>query len=221
MDKKDITKAIQQARENSKKRKFAQSFDLIFNLRQLDLKKETDKVNSFITLPFSIGKKITTTALVGPELSTKAKESCTNVIPVEHFKIIEKKKIKKLSQETDFFIAQATIMPQIAAAFGKILGPRGKMPNIKAGCVVPPTADLKPVIEKLHKTVKVETKNEPTLKLRVGIESMKDEEIIENIHAVYNSVIHMLPQEKDNIKRVILKLTMGKPVVIGAQEQSK
>ena len=221
MDKKDITKAIQQARENSKKRKFAQSFDLIFSLRQLDLKKETDKVNNFITLPLSIGKKMNITALVGPELSTKAKEFCANVIQVEHFKITEKKKIKKLSQETDFFIAQANIMPQVAAAFGKILGPRGKMPNIKAGCVVPPTADLKPVIEKLHKTVKVETKNEPTLKLRVGIESMKDEEIIENIHAVYNAVLHMLPQEKDNIKRVILKLTMGKPVVIGAQEQSK
>ena len=221
MDKKDITKAIQQARENSKKRKFAQSFDLIFSLRQLDLKKETDKVNNFITLPFSIGKKMNITALVGPELSTKAKEFCANVIPAEHFKITEKKKIKKLSQETDFFIAQANIMPQVAATFGKILGPRGKMPNIKAGCVVPPTADLKQVIEKLHKTVRVETKNEPTLKLRVGIESMKDEEIIENIHAVYNAVLHMLPQEKDNIKRVILKLTMGKPVVIGAQEQSK
>ncbi len=219
MDKKTILNALQRTRENAAKRKFVQSFDLIFNLRQLDLKKETDKVNAFIAVPYALGKKITTTALVGPELSIKAKEACSHVVLSEEFKTIDKKKVKKLARETDFFIAQATVMPQVAAAFGKVLGPRGKMPNLKAGCVVPPTADLKPLIEKLQKTVHVETKNEPTLKLRIGAESLKDEEVAENIFAVYNTVLHALPQEKQNIKNVMLKLTMGKPVVIAEEEK--
>ena len=60
-------------------------------------------------------------------------------------------KIKKLAGEYDFFVAQANIMPQVATVFGKVLGPRGKMPNPKAGCVVPPKSQLGPLKERLGK----------------------------------------------------------------------
>ena len=72
-------------------------------------------------------------------------------------------------------------------------------------------------MEKLRSTIKLQTKNEPTLKTLVGHETMKDEEIVENAFAVYNFVLHSLPQEKNNIKSVLIKLSMGSPVQIGKE----
>ncbi len=214
MDKKHFAQGIQVLRQHTEKKEFSQSVDLIINFKGLDLKREEHKINTFIVLPFSRGKTIITTALVSNDLSTKAKAACNNVILADQFKTLEKGKIKKLAETTTFFIAQANIMPQIAQTFGKILGPRGLMPNPKAGAVLQPTAEVKPTIDRLQKTVKVETKNDPTIRTVIGIESMKDEELVENAFAVFNTVLHALPQEKHNIKSVLIKLTMGKPVVI-------
>ena len=221
MNKEDILNTIKSVRDNSPKRKFTQGFDLIINLKDIDIKREDQKVNTFLILPCSLGKKVKTTALVGQELIAKAKV-CDKTVVLDDFKKQDKKALKKLAEETDYFIAQANIMPQVAATFGKILGPRGKMPNPKAGCVVPPIIpDLKPIVEKLQKTIKLETKNEPTLKLRIGSESSKDEEIAENILSVYNNILTALPQEKNNIKNMVLKLTMGKPFIIQSKEKEK
>lgn len=217
MDKNDILKAIQEVRKTSPKKKFTQSIDLIINLKDLNLKRETDKVNTFFQFPHSHGKKIKICALVDQALLTTAKKNCDNVVLLESFNSLDKKQIKKLATEYDYFVAQANIMPAIAKTFGKILGPKGRMPNPKSGCVVQPTEDLAPVVKKLQTTVKLETKNELSVKVRAGTETMKDEEIADNVFAAYDKVIHSVPQEKQNVKNIMLKLTMGKPVVIGEE----
>jgi large subunit ribosomal protein L1 len=215
MNKNNILNIIKKVRENSKKRKFNQTFDLIINLKNLNLKKPEENINSFITLPYGRGKKVKVCGLVGLELGNKAKDVCDKVILKDEFEKLDKKDIKSLAREYNFFIAQVNLMPDIAKHFGKILGSRGKMPSPKAGCVVPINAELKPLYEKLQKIVKVETKNEPIVKLAIGNESMKDEEIAENILNFYDTILSLLPQEKNNIKNVFLKLTMGKPILIG------
>lgn len=213
MDKNKLLEVIKKVRNT--KKKFKQKFDLVINLRNLNLKKPEENINTFLTLPFSPGKKIRTCALVADELSTKAKQVCDEVVHKNDFgKYKDKKAIKKLYKKCDYFIAQANLMADIANAFGKILGPIGKMPNPKAGCVVPPTAELKPLVEKLNKTVRLQTKNELIIKTVVGNESMKDEDIAENILFLYNQLLHLLPQEKNNVRNVFIKLTMGKPVEV-------
>src|SRR3989344_3700056 len=107
MDKKHFTQAVQVLRQNTEKKEFIQSVDLIINFKGLDLKREDHKINTFIVLPFSRGKKIITTALVGNELSTKAKTVCDNIILFDQFKTLEKGKIKKLAETSTFFVAQA------------------------------------------------------------------------------------------------------------------
>ena len=124
------------------------------------------------------------------------------------------KKIKALANEYDFFVAQANIMPQIATVFGKVLGPRGKMPNPKAGCVVPPKTALAPLREKLLKTVRISAKTSLSIKLQVGNENQDVKELSENILAVYTELLHHVPQGKHNVKSVLVKLTMGKPVKV-------
>ena len=126
----------------------------------------------------------------------------------------DKKLAKKLASSHDFFVAQANIMPKIATAFGRVLGPKGKMPNPKAGCIVPPNANLKIIYEKLQKTVKISGKKAALVQTIVGNEESTMGDIAENIKYVYSNLIHHLPQEENNVKSVYIKFTMGQPIKI-------
>ena len=57
-------------------------------------------------------------------------------------------------------------------------------------------------------------KETPVISVPVGIETMKDEDIATNIEAVFNAIKERLPKGQNNIKSVMLKLTMGRPVKI-------
>jgi large subunit ribosomal protein L1 len=211
MDKNKVTEAIKKLREISKKRKFEQSVDVIFILKNLQ---KTDKVDFFIDLP--AGRKAKVCALVGTELFEQAKKVCDMAVNQEQFLSYakDKKALKKLAEEYDFFIAQANIMADVAKTFGRVLGPRNKMPNPKAGCVVPPSANLKPLYEKLQSRVRVmSNKNQNWLvQCAVASEGMKDELIIKNIMTVYNSLLANLAGHVNNYKKGYVKLTMGPAV---------
>src|SRR3990172_6920050 len=123
-------------------------------------------------LPYNRGKKISVCALVGPELAEEAKKVCDGAILSDDFgKYPDKKEIKKLASKYDFFIAQANVMPKVATSFGRVFGPKGKMPNPKAGCIVPPNANLKTLYDKLQKTVRLYAKERPMIQIPVGNES--------------------------------------------------
>lgn len=216
MNKNKFLEALKKAKEGSKKRNFKQKVDLIVNLKDLDLKKPEQQVEFFVKLHYSKGKESKICSLVGPELASKAKSACDNVILVDDFQKYagDKKLSKKLCNDYDFFIAQANIMTKVAAAFGRILGPMGKMPNPKAGCVVTEKTDLNTLCANLKKTVKISAKTSLIIQLIVGNEEMKDEDIADNAYNVYEQLAHHLPNEKHNIKSVFLKLTMGKPIKV-------
>lgn len=217
MEKSQILKTLKQLREKSPKRKFLQTVDLIIQLKGLDLKKPEQKVETFMSLPHPINKPVKICALIDKQLEPQAKKNCDKVILLDEFKVWQnnKKEQKKLAKEYNFFIAQSTIMTNIASVFGKVLGPRGKMPSPKAGCIVPPALDLKLTVEKLRNLIKIQTKNELSIKIPVAVESMKDDEIVENIMAVYANLLNYLPQEKNNISSILIKLTMGPVFKIG------
>ena len=216
MEKEQIQAALQKAKDISHKRNFNQSFDLIINLKGLDPKKPEHQVDIFVTLPHSRGKKAKVCALVGAELAEQAKDVCDSVIMSDNFESYkDKREVKKVANNFDFFVAQANIMPKVATSFGRVFGPRGKMPNPKSGGVVAPNANLKPLYEKLQRTVRASTRSAPLIQCGVGTEDMKMNDVAENALTVYNSVLHVLPNENHNIKDIYIKLTMGKPVKIG------
>ncbi|MFQ5475250.1 MAG: 50S ribosomal protein L1 [Candidatus Nanoarchaeia archaeon] len=214
MDKKTLQKALKDLKESSPKRNFSQSYDLIINLKDLNLKSADNQVDTFVALHYPTGKKRKICALVGPELKEEAQTVCDASITAEDFdKYVKDKKLtKKLAEEYDFFIAQANVMPKVAGAFGKVFGPKQKMPNPKAGCVVPPKTNLAPLYDRLQKTVRAVAKTSLSIKIRVGTESQKEEEVIDNIMTFFQSVVHTLPKEEHNLRSVYLKLTMSKPV---------
>lgn len=214
MEQKNVLQALQKIREQ-KKRNFNQSIDLIINLKSLDLKKPDQQVDFYAHLHYSTGKNLKIAAFVGEEMKDDASKAVDTVITPDEFSRYKDKKIaKKLAEQHDFFIAQANIMAKVAGAFGKILGTRGKMPNPKAGCVVPPKANLKQISENLQKTLRIKAKALPVIQCIVGKEDLKDEHIADNIMSVYNQLVHTLPNHENNIDRVMIKTTMGKIVDI-------
>lgn len=212
MDKKTVLEAVKNLKASEKKRKFSQSIDIIVNLKDLDLKKPEEQVDFFANLHHPTGKKRKICALVGPELMDEAKANCDKAIMVDDFDAYakDKKLTKNLARQYDFFIAQANIMPKVAAAFGKVLGSRGKMPSPKAGCVVPPKTSLKPLYEKLQNTIRVSAKLSPMIQIFVGKESLKDEDIVDNIMDIFSQLEAKLPKGKNNIRNAFVKLTMSK-----------
>jgi len=198
----ELKKALVELRKEEE-RKFNQTLDLIVNLQKFDVKKEA--VNIFIQVPNQIKKK-----RICAFLTSKHKDIDT--ITEADFRIYSnKKELKKLEKTYDFFIAQAILMPKIATVFGRVLGPTGKMPSPQLGIV--PAADdklLEELKEKIDHSVRIRSK-EASIKLGIGKQNMKDEELLENIMSVYNALLKALPKGLDNIKNVEIKFTMTKP----------
>lgn len=198
----ELKKALVELRKNEKK-KFDQTVDLIVNLQKFDVKKNA--VNLFISVPHKIKEK-----KIAAFLEIKNKD--VDTITKDEFKrYSDKKATKKLVEDYDFFIAQASLMPAVATTFGRALGPAGKMPSPQLGILMNvDDRGLNEIKQKINTSVKIKTK-EPSIKIPIGKESMKDEEIIENILTIYNALIKALPKEKDNIKNIAIKFTMSKP----------
>ena len=193
---KELSKALEELR-NEKQRKFDQSVDLIINLQKFDPKK--NPINLFIQVPYKIKDKKICAFL-------EAKRKNVETITPEEFKrYSDKKEAKKLSKKFDFFIAEARLMPSVATNFGRVLGPAGKMPSPQLGIVMNNNEEeINEVKNKINNNVRIRVK-EPSIKLCIGKQSMKDGEIIENILLVYNSVLKVLPRNKENIRNVEIK----------------
>ncbi len=201
----ELKEALQELR-NEEKKKFDQSIDLIVNLKGIDLKR--DNVSAIVTLPHKVKDKKVCAFL------TKRSSAIDTITQPEFSKYKEKKDLKKLVKKYDFFIAVAPLMPSVATNFGKALGPAGKMPSPQLGVIAQETESaINAVLERIEKSIKVRAK-EPSLKLVIGKESMKDEQIIDNVKTAYNAIVSALPTKKENVKSVMVKLTMSKPLKV-------
>jgi len=192
-----------------KERKFEQTLDLIINLQKFDVKKTP--VNMFISVPHKIRSKRICAFL---EIKNNNVDTITRS---EFKKYSDKKEVKKLARKYDFFIAQASLMPLVATTFGRTLGPTGKMPSPQLGILM--NVDDKGINElraRIDSSVKIRTK-EASIKVPIGKQKMKNEDLIENILTVYNGLLKVLTKEKENIRNIELKFTMTKPQKINVR----
>jgi len=202
----ELEEQIKQALEELRKgeqRKFDQTADLIINLQKFDAKK--NQISIFVQVPHKVkDKKICA--------FFETQNGKVETITPEQFKnYSDKKSLKKLVSGFDFFIAQASVMPKVATAFGRALGPAGKMPSPQFGILMDVNdRTIEEVKKKINNNVKIRIK-EASIKLAIGKQSMKGEEIVENVMAVYNAVMKDLPKGKENIKNLEIKFTMTKP----------
>jgi large subunit ribosomal protein L1 len=199
-----IKSAIKELREKSGKRKFSQSFDLIISLKEFDLKKAENKFTEEVVLPHGKGRE-SSVVVFGDNI----KEPGTDVFTTEQVNELmkNKRKAKKLVSSTDFFLAEAKLMPVVGKVLGQYVGPRGKLPKIITG-------DVKTMVKNYKKSVRIRVKDAPVIQTIIGKEDMKDEEISENAEAILNFLQTKLPKGKNNIGKVMMKMTMSKPMKI-------
>ena len=203
-----IKEKIKEAKENSKSRKFAQTWDLVFNLREMNLKKPENRLNLELFLPEGVGRDLKT-AVIGDSLFSDAKKHADLAITKDEIPKLakDKKKLKKLANEYDWWFGEAPLMPMIGKELGAVLGTRGKMPK-----PVPPKINLEGMMRRAKRSVKIRLVAAPVIQIPVGNETMSDDKVEKNIEAAINFVEENLPKGKNNIRNVSLKLTMGKPV---------
>ena len=198
-----ILEGIKEIKERSKKRNFSQRYDLIINLKDLDLKKTENKVDEFFVLPKGSGKEASVTIFSD---SVKKIEIC-NIIKSSEIEGLgrKKKEVKKLINQTDFFLAEPKLMPVVGKHLGKFLAPVGKMPK-------PVVGDVEKMIKDSGSAVRIIVNKQPIIHTVVGSEKMDNKDVEENIRTFLNFLKTKLPRGKNNIKNVYLKLTMGHPV---------
>lgn len=199
-----ILSVIKQVRENAKKRNFPQTFDLVVGIKELDLKKAENKFSEDVLLPHGRGEDAKVVVF-----SDSHKDVGADVFTAEDLNSLAKNKrdAKKLVQSSDFFLAEAKLMPVVGKILGQFVGPKGKLPKLISG-------DLKGTVNSLKKSVRIRVKDAPVVQCKVGNEKMKDAEIAENVEAVLKFLEQKLSKGKSNIGKIFLKLTMSEPLKV-------
>ncbi len=197
-----ILQAIKELREKSKKRNFPQTVDLIIALKEFDIKRTENKFSEEVLLPNGRGEEADVVVF-----SNSLKDLDCNVLNSSDIENLAKNKreAKKMARDTDFFLAEAPLMPVIGKSLGQLLAPRGKMPKIVSG-------DVNSIVKNLKKSVRIKIKDSPVIQCMIGNEDMEDKKISENIETVLKFLETKLPKGRHNIKEVLLKFTMSKPV---------
>jgi large subunit ribosomal protein L1 len=116
-----------------------------------------------------------------------------------------KRASRKLINSFDFFLADTKLMPVVGKVLGQLMGPRGKMPT-----PVPFNAPIDSFLTRFRTSVRVRVKNSLSMSCKIGDESMEDADLAANAHAVLSAVEKKLPNGDKNIRKVLIKTTMGK-----------
>lgn len=216
MDQKSIETAIKKVREDSGKRNFTQTFDLIVNLQFMDLKKPEHKVDVGVVLYNNLKpKKLKICAVIDHSISG-AEEIFDKVLYNDELASLkgDMKEIRKITHGYDKFVVLANLMPTFAQVLGRYLGPMNKMPSPKLGMVINPKTPLQELYDKIQKTAHLQTKKNLVLQTSIGSEKESDENLAKNVLLIRDALVHALPAHENNLKNISIKLTMGKLVVL-------
>ena len=184
--------------------KFDESIDLSFQINNKQKKSEIN-IRTVVNLPGGSGKKVKVAVVCEEAKSADAKSAGADIVGGDDF--IEKIKNGEINFEK--LICTPSMMIKLSK-LGKVLGPKGLMPNPKLGSV---TEDLKTAISDA-KSGQAEIRNDKdgNIGVSIGKKSFADEKLIKN----YNAIIETLEKEKSNntvkgdlIKSSFITSTMG------------
>ncbi len=194
--------------------KFDATVELAMNLG-VDPRKANQMVRGVVTLPYGTGKQVRVLVLCTPDKETEAKEAGADFVGLDDY--IEK--IKGGWTDVDVIICTPSVMAKVGA-IGRILGPRGLMPNPKTGTV---TMDIAAAVKDV-KAGKIDFKVDKTGIVHTGIGkiSFSAEQIQANAKAVIDEVIKLKPSTLKGtyINSVSLCSTMSAGVNIDVKSLS-
>ena len=198
-----LNQVIKEIKNNSNA-KFTESIDVSFKINLKKTKEADSTIRNLIELPHGNGKKIKIAVLCDENKVDTAKKAGADIAGSED--LIKKISDKKI--DFDKLICTPSMMPKIAK-LGKILGPKGLMPNPKLGTV---TDNLNKTIDIIkNKSVEVRNDKDGNLAMSIGRKTFDEKKISENIKTVFQSLKKEKPTlfNSVNIKKVFLSSTMG------------
>jgi large subunit ribosomal protein L1 len=202
----NINNAIKEAIENAPERKFVESMDIQFTIKDVDLKNPTNRIKEEVRLPSGRGREVRIAMFAAGEAATRAREAGIHVITPPEIEELggNKGRAKKIGNQFDFFLSEVPHMGLIGRYLGTVLGPRGKMPR-----PVPPTLDPAVLATGLKTTVVIKSGDKMTFHSTIGTVGQSQEELLANAMEVYNRVIGRLERGVGNIRSLFIKTTMG------------
>jgi len=203
-----LTEMVKVAKAENKKRKFKQSLELIMIFKDIDVKKGF-AINETVQLP-KTSSPASVCVMASGDMGLKAKTAkADKVIDADELNQLSanKRQSRKLINSYDFFLADTKLMPVVGKTLGQLLGPRGKMPT-----PVPFNASIDSFLDRFRSSIRVKVKNSLSASCKIGDETMADSDLVANASAVINAVEKKLPSGDKNVKRILIKTTMGKIV---------
>lgn len=199
---------IKEAKTGSKQRKFTQSVEMILVFKDIDVKKGF-ALNEVVQLP-KTSSPSTVCIMATGDMGQKAKAAKADAVvgsdELDRF-AANKRASRKFINKYDFFLADTQIMPVVGKVLGQLLGPRGKMPT-----PVPFNASIESFLTRFRASIKVRARATLAMSCKIGDETMSGADLAINAHAVLAAVEKKLPNGDKNMKRIIIKTTMGKPI---------
>ena len=188
--------------------KFDSSVDLAIRLG-VDPKKANEMVRGVVSLPHGTGKSLKLLALVTPDKEEEAKKAGADLVGLDDY--IEK--IKKGWVDVDAIVTMPSIMGKLGP-LGKVLGPRGLMPNPKTGTV---TMDIAKAVSDI-KGGKIDFKVDKTgiIHASVGKVSFTADKIKDNANELIKTIIKLKPSGAKGtyIKSISMSSTMSPGIAI-------
>lgn len=208
----DLKEAVSLVKKSAKA-KFDETIEIHVKLG-IDPKQTDQAVRSVVVLPHGLGKKKKIAVVAKGEKMKEAESAGADIVGSDD--LIEK--ISKGWMEFDVLISTPDTMRDLSK-LGKILGPRGLMPNPKSGTI---TFDLTKVIKEIQ-LGRAEYKNDSygLIHCPVGKASFSEEQLVENITFLMHSITGSKPSTSKGIylQTITLSSTMGPGVSVNSQQK--
>ena len=188
--------------------KFDSSFDIDVRLG-VDPRKADQMVRGVVSLPHGTGKQVRVLVMCNPDAEAAAKEAGADYVGLDEYI----QKIKEGWTDVDVIITQPSVMGKLGP-LGRILGPRGLMPNPKSGTV---TMDVAKAVKEV-KQGKIDFKVDKTgiVHASIGKVSFAPDAMRDNAKEFINTLIKLKPATSKGtyIKSIYLSSTMGPGVKV-------
>ena len=191
--------------------KFDASVDIDVRLG-VDPRKANQMVRGVVTLPHGTGKTVRVLVLCTPEKEAEAQAAGADYVGLDEYV----DKIKSGWTDVDVIICTPNVMGKVGA-LGRILGPRGLMPNPKTGTV---TMDIAKAVTEV-KAGKIDFKVDKygIIHTSIGKVSFTPEQIVDNAHEVMSTIIKLKPSAAKGtyVKSIYLSTTMSPGIEVDAK----
>ncbi len=196
---------------NFKREAFTESVDVAFNLG-VDPRHADENIRLSINLPHGIGKEVSVLAIVNADKEDEAKKAGADFVGKDDFL----EKIKGGWTDVDKIVVTPDLMAELGK-LGKVLGPKGLMPNPKSGTV---TNDVAKAIKEL-KAGKLDARVEKNgiLQSSIGKTSFSEDQLKENFNTLQTAVMSARPNSFKGkyLKSVVISSTLGPGIKIGIE----